>query len=70
MERDESLFALPPPVLTGSGSVGIISVPGKQDTPLHTYRGEGIKVFRKRQDFDFIRNERGKMKEFFNRKRG
>lgn len=46
MERDESLFALPPPVLTGSGSVGIISVPGKRDTPLHTYRYEGIKVFR------------------------
>jgi hypothetical protein len=45
MERDESLFALPTPVLTGSGSVGIISVPGKRDTPLHTYRDEGIKVF-------------------------
>ena len=45
MERDESLFALPPPVLTGSGSVGMISALNILGTPLHKYHIKIKKLF-------------------------
>ncbi len=45
MEWDESLFALPTPVLTGSGSVGMISALNLLGTPLHKYRVKIKKLF-------------------------
>lgn len=45
MEWDESLFALPSPALSGSGSVGMISALILLGTPLHKYRGKVKKEF-------------------------
>jgi len=45
MRQEKFLFALPPPVLTGSGSLSIISVRQLTDTPLRKYRGKVRKVF-------------------------
>jgi len=45
MRQEMFLFALPPPVLTGSGSLSIISVRQLTDTPLRKYRDKGIKLF-------------------------
>jgi len=40
MEWDESLFALPSPALSGSGTVGIISALNYLGTPLRKCRGK------------------------------
>lgn len=45
MRQEIFPFALPPPVLTGSGSLSIISVPSPRDTPLRKYRDKVIKLF-------------------------
>jgi hypothetical protein len=58
MEWDESLFALPSPALSGSGSVGMISALNYLGTPLRKYRNKVKKVFRDRQG-------RGRVEEFY-----
>ena len=43
--RQECSFALPTPVLTGSGYVSMFSVPELRDTPLQNFHYKGIREF-------------------------